>query len=373
MPSPRTRVVVIGASVAVVVSAVIVVLSVSTSTGGPGATAPGEPLRDLAAQVGLRIGTAVDTDLLGAEPQYDEIAASQFSTVTPENVMKWEVVEPQRGEYDYSAADELVAFAQEHDQLVRGHTLVWTNQLPAWLTDAAASLSADELRGILEEHVTNQVAHFKGDVWQWDVVNEPIDDDGSYVRNIWYTALGPDYIADAFRWAHEADPEALLFLNDYGIEYGGPKTDAMLDLATRLRADGVPIDGVGFETHLDIAFGKPDLLAAMTRFTEAGFDVAVTEADVRATLPVSEEQQDLQAELYASSLRACLQLERCLSYTVWGFDDQYSWIPGWFPGQGAAGIYDEFMPKPQYTALQRELEDAIGSMPTRREPSAHLG
>jgi endo-1,4-beta-xylanase len=169
-------------------------------------------VRSLAEEAGIEFGVAVNTDLLASNGKYRNIVNTQFSSVTPENVMKWEALEPTRGVYDWAAAEALIANAEANGQVVRGHTLVWHNQLPTWLT--TGDFTAEELRAILEEHVRTVAGHFAGDIQQWDVVNEIFDDDGTFRDTIWYQAyldLGltaEDYITDVFTWAHEADPEA---------------------------------------------------------------------------------------------------------------------------------------------------------------------
>lgn len=319
-------------------------------------------LRDLAARTGLRIGTAVNMDALASDATYRAITAQQFSTVSPENVMKWGPLEPTQGVYNWAPADKLVAFANQNHQLVRGHTLVWHNQLPTWLTEQAPSMSRDQLRAVLKKHITDVVTHFKGEIWQWDVVNEAFNDDGTLRNSIWLQKLGEGYIADAFRWAHEADPKAQLFYNDYNIEYTGPKSNAVYAMVQKLQAEGVPIDGVGFQTHLDTQYGLPDLENNLQRFADLGLNVAETEVDVRTTLPVTSVEQSAQVAGYSQTLQACLLVSRCISYTVWGFADGYSWVPGVFQGEGAADIYDEnLQPKAQYFALQHDLQLASGA------------
>lgn len=179
--------------------------------------------------MGLRIGTAVNPDLLGTNAKYTKIAAEQFSSITAETVMKWEAVEPTRGVYTWEKADQVVAFAREHKQRVRGHTLVWHNQLPKWLSSdgQTTTLSNAEVKAVLKKHVQDQVRHFKGRIWHWDVVNEAFNDDGTPRETIFYKAWGgTGYIAAAFRWAHEADPKAKLYYNDYNLEFTGPKSNA---------------------------------------------------------------------------------------------------------------------------------------------------
>jgi endo-1,4-beta-xylanase len=332
---------------------------------------PDDSLRALASHVGLRVGTAVNTDLLDSNKTYTRIVNRQFSTVTPENVMKWESVEPTRGTYSWTAADRLVASAERNGQLVRGHTLVWHSQLPAWLTKAANedSMSKEQLRALLKKHVQDQVRHFKGRIWQWDVVNEAVDEDGTLRKSIFLEKLGPGYIADAFRWAHEADPEAQLFYNDYNIEFTGPKSNAVYKLVKDLKAKGVPIHGVGFQTHLDTQYGFPDLRANLQRFANLGLNVAETEVDIRTFVkegtnntPASPLAQSAQENYWSRTLQACLAVRSCISYTAWGVADHNSWVPGVFKGEGAALLYDEqYQPKPQYSILQEDLELAAGA------------
>src|SRR5262249_13234202 len=197
-------------------------------------------------------------------------AANQFSPVTPGNEMKWQVVEPTQGVFDWSGGDRLVQFAQANGMLVRGHTLMWHNQLPNWLTQGVANgtISNDQLRDLLHQHITTEVTHFKGEIWQWDVANEffantfdggtPPLPAGISTNDFWVQHLGEGVIADAFRWAHDADPHALLFYNDFNIagEDGtNLKSNNVFAFVQNLIAQGVPIDGVADQGHLDTQFG----------------------------------------------------------------------------------------------------------------------
>ncbi|GAB2988124.1 endo-1,4-beta-xylanase [Amycolatopsis acidiphila] len=332
---------------AIVVGALVLLVA-------PTAAAAPPTLRALAARHDIRIGTAVDMSALAADPVYRRQVGSEFSTVTAENVMKWEVLEPQRGQYDWSAADRLMAFARQHGQAVRGHVLVWHSQLPAWLT--AGSFSSDQLRQILRKHIFDTVGHFKGRIWQWDVVNEAFNEDGTLRDTIWLEKLGPGYIADAFRWAHEADPSAKLFYNDYNIEDVNAKSDAVYQLVKTLRAQGVPVEGVGMQAHETVDYTPTTMRQNMQRFQRLGLDTAVTEADVRMVMPPDAAKLGAQADVYRSMLSDCLATDRCISFTVWGFTDKYSWVPGTFEGQGAANLLDEtFTPKPAYDAVRATL------------------
>ncbi|MFC7531703.1 endo-1,4-beta-xylanase [Actinoplanes sp. GCM10030250] len=355
----------------------------SAAAGGSGPVAarpspspayPADSLRALAARVGLRIGTAVNADQLGTNEKYTQITAQQFSSVTAENVMKWAEVEPTRGTYTWEKADQLVAFAKKNRQLVRGHTLLWHNQLPAWLSSDGytTTLPDDEVKAVLKKHIQAQMRHFKGDIWQWDVVNEAFDDNGKPRETIWYKAWGgTGYIADAFRWAHQADPKALLIYNDYNLEFTGPKSDAVYALVQSLKAQHVPIHGVGFQGHLSTQYGYPDLRNNLERFAALGQKVALTEVDVRTQTkpdavnePVNALAPYAQESYWSRTLQACLAVPACISFTPWGFGDAYSWVPGWFsdPQEGAALIYDEQLnPKGQYHVLQQDLELAAGA------------
>jgi endo-1,4-beta-xylanase len=311
-------------------------------------------LRDIAKRP--LIGTAVDMNALANDPTYKAAIGREFNIVTPENVMKWETVEPQQGVTDFSQGDALVRFARANHQAVRGHTLVWHNQLPAWLT--SGTFTNAQLEAILRRHIFEEAGHFRGHIYAWDVVNEAFNEDGTLRDTIWLRALGPGYIAKAFTWAHQADPHAKLYYNDYNLESIGPKSDAALALVEDLKARGVPIDGVGFQGHLGIQYPYPDTFGEnLKRFAAAGVDVAITEADVRMVLPVTPEKLATQATYFGNMMRSCVAVRRCVTFTLWGFTDKYSWVPGFFSGEGAATPLDEsFQPKPAYFALR----DALG-------------
>ncbi|WP_210480242.1 endo-1,4-beta-xylanase [Naasia sp. SYSU D00948] len=343
-----------------------------------------DSLRDLGAEYGLRIGTAVSPAGL-QDPEYREIIAEEFSSVTAENEMKWETLEPVRGEYNWGPADELVEFAKENHQLVRGHVLLWQNQLPAWLTEGVAdgTIGTEELREILRQHVYNVVSHFKGDIWHWDVVNEAFVDDwetgdfesGIHPERFWVQHLGPEILADVFRWAHDADPKAVLFYNDYAIEHMGQKSDALYAWVQEQLAAGVPIEGIGFQTHLSTEYGFPGgFQENMQRFADLGLDIALTEVDVRTFVDSPETQEPLtpalqqqQEDYWRQTIEACLAVRECVSYTVWGVSDEQSWVPGWFTGMGSALLWDENLErKPQYYVVQDVLETADAKHRTGR-------
>jgi endo-1,4-beta-xylanase len=344
-------------------------------------------LRGLAAQVGLHIGTAViPFDLDNAN--YAKVLADQFSVVTPGNEMKWGVVEPVQGQFDWSGADRLVNFAEQHGQLVRGHTLLWHNQLPTWLTDGVANgtISNDQLRTLLQQHITTEVSRYRGKIWQWDVANEFFTDSNPSQLNpndFWISHLGPGIIADAFRWAHAADPHALLFYNDYNIageDGSNAKSDAAFAFVKSLKEQGVPIDGVGDQGHLDTQFGFPTQMTQdLQRYASLGLKVAITEADVRTFVdsPTTQVPTDHLATFaqpyeFSQMLKACLAVRQCISFTAWGFGDADSWIPGFFTGEGYATLYDvNLQPKPAFFDLQQDLQLAAFGAPRRTDIFSH--
>ncbi len=313
-------------------------------------------LRSSGAPHGIDIGAAVSADPLANDPIYAKTLAREFSMLTPENAMKFDSAHPARYEYDFRDADAIVNFAEAHGLKVRGHTLVWHEQLPPWLTEG--HWTRDELVGILREHITTVVGRYRGRVTVWDVVSEAIDDNGSLRDTIWLRGIGPEYIELAFQWAHEADPSALLFYNDYGGEDMGAKSDAIFALARGLLEKGAPIHGVGLETHVGTDwYPEPEEVAAnMRRLADLGLQTHVTEIDVKVRTPANRKDVLAQSRIYRQMLEACLSAENCRVFSFWGFTDRYSWIPDFFPGWGSALIFDRsYRQKPAYYKLLNTL------------------
>lgn len=352
---------------------------------GLASSASSATLRELAAKIGLRVGTAVIPEDLNT-PAWTAILEEQFSVVTPGNAMKWGPVEPQQGVFDWSDADTLVKFAEAHGQLVRGHTLLWHNQLPDWLTTGVANgtISKSQLMSLLEQHIFTEVGRYKGQIWQWDVANEFFTDANPSQINpndFWVSNLGAGIIPQAFKWAHEADPHALLFYNDYNIagEDGtNAKSNAAYAWLQQMLDQGVPINGVGNQGHLDTQFGFSGIQMTedLQRYASLGLKVAITEADVRtfvnnATDQVPTDNLAAFAQPYEFSqmMLAALAVPEVISFTVWGFVDADSWVPGTFTGEGYATIYDvNAQPKLAFYNLLEDLKLAASGAP-RRVPS----
>jgi endo-1,4-beta-xylanase len=350
-------------------------------TAASNGSAP-DSLRSLAANIGLRIGSAIIPQDIET-PSFAAIASSQFSVVTPGNAMKWQIVEPTQGTFDWSQADQLVAFAQANHQLIRGHTLLWHNQLPTWLTDGVANgtISNAQLADLLHQHITTEVSRFKGKIWQWDVANEFFTDTNPSQINpadFWISHLGPGIIGQAFTWAHQADPHALLCYNDYNIageDGSNAKSDAAYAWLKQELAAGIPISCVGDQGHLDTQFGFSGqrMQQDLARFASLGLKVAITEADVRTfvnnatdQVPTDHLSTFAQPEEESQMLQACLAVRQCISFTVWGFTDADSWVPGFFTGEGYATIYDvNQQPKQAYVDMQSDLKLAAHGAPQR--------
>lgn len=298
-------------------------------------------LRTYAARRSFLIGSAIDRGFRypGSDGvTFRGVMAHEFNVLTPENDMKFDHLHPSATTYRFASADSLVAFAESNGTKVRGHNLMWHQQLPSWLTSGTWTKAQAE--SILVDHVTTVVSHYRGHVLEWDVVNEPLNDDGSMRSGFWMDHIGPSYVEDALRAAHAADPTAALFINDYNVEGIGRKSDSLLALVKDLRAQGVPIDGVGFESHFVVG-GVPSTLADnMARFASAGFKVHVTELDVRIQLPTTAVTLTQQATDYATVVGACVASPACGLVVMWGFTDRESWIPNAFPGWGAATLLD---------------------------------
>jgi endo-1,4-beta-xylanase len=327
------------------------------SAAAHAALAPGTPLKTLAQADGGRYFGSDMTGNLLSQSTVTQLQSQQFDMVTPGNEMKWDTTEPSNGTFNFSPGDQIVAYAKANGEQVRCHNLVWQSQLPSWVS----SLPSNQVQAAMETHITTEATHYKGECYAWDVVNEPFNSDGSFVADAFYNAMGSGYIADALRTAHAADPNAKLYLNDYNIEGENAKSNAMFSLAQSLLAQGVPLNGIGFESHFILGQVPSDMEANMQRFANLGLDVAVTELDDRITLPATSANLAQQATDFANVVKDCLGVSRCVGVTQWAVGDADSWVPGTFSGQGAATMFDQnYNPKPAFTAVQQALAGSSG-------------
>lgn len=298
----------------------------------------------------LPLGTAVRADALSA-PGYRRAVVERFDAITTENELKWERVQPRPGSFSFAEPDRLVDFAARHAKAIRGHTLVYHDQLPGWVSRPDVPWTRERLLAVLEKHIKTVVGRYRGRIGAWDVVNEPLAADGSFRRSVWHDVIGPDYIDHALRWAHEADPEASLFVNETAAEHDNDKARALAALARRLVRRGVPLHGIGVQAHVPASSGlsREELIRVMGRYDALGLRVAVTELDVERVDSATERSQIALAGMIAS---ACAAVARCAGVTAWGVDDAHSWL-----GRRAAGVLLDlsYRPKAAYTVVRDQL------------------
>ncbi|MEE1785794.1 endo-1,4-beta-xylanase, partial [Streptomyces sp. SP17BM10] len=266
---------------------------------------------------GRYFGTAVASGRLG-DSTYSTILDREFNMITPENEMKWDTTEPSRGSFNFAPADAIVGHASAHGQRMRGHTLVWHSQLPDWvksLTDATT------LRGVMDNHITTEMSHYKGTIYAWDVVNEAFADDGSgrHRGSVFQNVLGDGFIEEAFRTARNTDPSAKLCYNDYNIEnWSDAKTQGVYRMVKDFKSRGVPIDCVGFQSHFGTGGPPASFQTTLSSFAALGVDVQLTELDIAQA----------SGNAYATAVQDCLNVTRCTGITVWGIRDSDSWRSG---------------------------------------------
>ena len=303
-------------------------------------------LKYYANQNGKHIGTAISlykNDLTNSSLPETEAVGFQFNMLVAENDMKPEAYGGQNGRFNFNGdAEKIVRFATNKKMVMRGHCLVWNQQSPSWISSDGGKTNdknwtRQEALDIMKNHITNVMQHYKGKVREWDVVNECLDDNQSSVRTnpegyeikkncVWQQAIGDDYVDSAFVYAHQADPDAELYLNDYGVEFQGKaKSAAFYNLATRLKKAGIPIHGVGLQCHFSI--GDVDSLRldqTISRFEEAGLKCIITELDMGIP-DTSAESLEEQARSYRVITDIMLNHDNCTSMVIWGLKDNNSW------------------------------------------------
>ena len=318
------------------------------------------------------------------DPRALPIIKSQFNTISPENQLKWQLIHPQPDKYDFEGADQYVAFGEKYGMVVIGHTLVWHNQTPAWVFQDSKGNPADRdtLLGRMRDHIHTVVGRYKGRIKGWDVVNEAVNADGSMRQTKWLQIIGDDYIEKAFQFAHEADPQAELYYNDFDVEKEA-KRNGVVQLIKKLKAAGVPITGVGLQGHNNMTFPSVEQQdATIKAFGDLGLKVNITELDVNVLPFVSEDEgprmvltpelqpklnpyafglpesvSSLQAKRYSDLFAVYLKYRDIIDrVTLWGVSDGDSWLNN-FPLRGRTNyplLFDrDGKPKQAFEAVVR--------------------
>jgi len=297
-------------------------------------------------------GAAANTTFLFHDQNYTKVIFTQFSAFTPENEMKWENIEPEQNVFNFTAADEIVRFAESVGAKMRGHNFEWGNQLPPWVN---TNLTATELDNALKNHITKIMDHYRGKIYAWDVVNEMISDNTNnetFKDNIWTQKFGEEAMPKALTYARAVDSQPKLYVNDYGTEGINAKSDILYNVVKGFKKDGVPIDGVGFQCHFGLGQVPPTLQQNLQRFADLGVDVAVTELDINLHGAPNATSLAQQAQDYWTVVTACRNVARCVGVSIWGVSDDHSWIP-----DGAVLPWDaEKQPKPAFFAIADAFE-----------------
>ena len=330
------------------------------------------------------VGAAINAaQITGADVRGDALIKAQFNSISPENVLKWEIVHPQPGVYAFGLADKYVEFGQKNHMFIVGHNLVWHSQVPDWVfqDDKGQPLTREALLKRMHDHIFTVVGRYKGRIQSWDVVNEALNDDGTLRQSKWLKIIGNDYILKAFQYAHEADPQAQLNYNDYSLE-NEPKRKGAIALIENLQAHGIPVAVVGIQGHDSLDWPSSALEdATISDFAKLGVKIAITELDIDV-LPSAAMGADVSlsvkadpklnpypnalpdavqkalAEQYATLFGIYLKHRDVMSrVTFWGVTDADSWRNDW-PVRGRSDyplLFDRAgQPKPAFDAVIEE-------------------
>ncbi|RDB25915.1 Endo-1,4-beta-xylanase A [Hypsizygus marmoreus] len=303
-------------------------------------------------------GSATDNSELTDTAYVDLLSnTKEFNQLTPGNSMKWDATEGTQGTFTFTKADQIVTLAQQNGQLIRGHTCVWHSQLPSWVT--AGNFDASTLTSIIQTHTTNVVGHFKGKI----TMTSPLQTVGML------SMVGHQWTIDHHSPTRVSDPLSsplpfklpvpqILQQNSTSTTITsmavgtGAKSTAMVNLVKSLKASGVPIDGVGIQAHLIVGQVPSTIQANIAQFAALGVEVAITELDIRMTLPATAALLEKQKKDYQTVIAACKAVSDCIGVTIWDYTDKYSWVPSVFPGQGAPLPWDaNLVKKPAYDGI----------------------
>ena len=354
------------------------------------AFAADETLRSLAEKNNIYVGAILNSQWFngGLPGNYEQIHKTQFNIVVAENEMKFDATEPSEGRFSYGNGDKMVKYAKANGMRIRGHALAWHSQVPNWVNNYKND--KQKLLKVLKNHIENVVGHWKGQIDEWDVVNEAISNNEPQWRSysVWYQGIGPEFIDSAFVWTHAVDPDAELCYNDYNLEQGinsKAKAGFLLEQVKRWVANGIPIHCVGSQTHVEDTttdkhfIGSPDSLRSLAKeLAKLNVKLKITELDIgfKSGINVSKSDLERQGQTFRQYLDIVLEEPNVDTYLIWGVSDRWSWLGGLNRQQGL--IYDESLnPKPAFDSIMVRLQtyeppqDTAGKDSTKKDSTAN--
>ena len=326
-------------------------------------------IRELAKERGRFIGTILNSEWFNdaIEPEFEEIHKTQFNVVVAENEMKFDATEPKEDEFNFEKGDKMVKYAKANGIRVRGHALAWHSQVAGWVNNYSGQ--KEKLLAVLKNHITKVVSHYKGQVAEWDVVNEAINDEYNAgwrsQGSVWYEGIGAEFLDSAFVWAHEADPDAELCYNDYSIEWGlreGSKASFVVEQVKRWKKNNIPITCVGTQTHIEIAHETtPQNVRALAKaLAELDVTLNITELDIGfpkgSAGNLSAADYAKQGHLYRQFMDVFLEEPNMGEFVIWGLTDAHSWLDEQ-QGKTEGLLYDkQYKPKPAFDSVMASLK-----------------
>ena len=341
--------------------------------GFTSAFAADETLRSLAEERGRYIGAILNSEWFGGgwggglEPEFEQIHKVQFNAVVAENEMKFDATEPSENTFSYDKGDKMIKYAQENGMRVRGHALAWHSQVPGWVSNYSGQ--KDKLLAVLKNHIENVVGHWKGQIAEWDVVNEAVNDDNNHGwrsnGSVWFEGIGAEFLDSAFVWAHAADPDAELCYNDYAIEWGlgnGSKAGFVLEQVKRWKANNIPITCVGTQTHIEISHETTpqNVRAFAQELAKLDIKLNITELDIGfpkgSAGQLGQADYEKQGHLYRQFMDVFLEEPNMGEFVIWGLTDAHSWLDN-SQGKTEGLLWDkQYKAKPAFDSVMASLK-----------------